>query len=366
MKSEVLIIGGGVIGLSIAREMHKSGRRNITIVERGNIGQEASFAAAGMLAPNAETDRIDDFYNFCAKSNRLYPQFAEELFEETGVDIELDRSGTLYVAFNENDSTALKKRFEWQRKAGLSVEHLSSKETLEVETYISPRVRESLYFPNDWQVENRKLLIALRKYTEINGISIHEGIEIRELLIEGNKVTGAASEKEKFTADTTILTTGAWTSLIKSGAKPLPVKVKPIRGQIISFHSAEKLFKRVIYSPRGYIVPRADGRILAGATVEDVGFNKSTTEKGISLLRSIASEIAPCLADMDISDSWAGLRPFAGIGLPVIGEVAELKNLIIATGHYRNGILLAPLTGKRVAEIVLSEPGAVATGFLYR
>ncbi|MEJ7848672.1 MAG: glycine oxidase ThiO [Pyrinomonadaceae bacterium] len=358
MKSEVLIIGGGVIGLSIAREMHKSGARNITIVERGNIGQEASFAAAGMLAPNAETDEIDDFYRFCAESNRLYPQFAAELLEETGVDIELDRSGTLYMGFTENDSAELKKRYDWQRRAGLNVEHLSSEETLAAEPFLSPEVRESLFFPNDWQVENRKLLVALRKYSEINNIEVREGVEILEILTYGENVIGAASNDEKFPADTTILTTGAWTSLIKLGGTLVPVKIKPVRGQMISFHPPEKMFNRVIYSPRGYIVPRADGRILAGATVEDVGFDKSTTEEGISFLRCVASEIAPFLADLEISDRWAGLRPFADRGLPVIGEIAGFRNLIVATGHYRNGILLAPLTGKLVTKIVLPEPGA--------
>ena len=362
MNSEVLIIGGGVIGLSVARELHKSGASNITIVERGNLGQEASFAAAGMLAANAETDKIDDFYNFCAESNRLYPQFAAELFEETGVDIELERSGTLYLAFTEHDSTELRKRFDWQRSAGLMVEHFSSRETLAAEPFISPEVRESLFFQNDWQVENRKLLFALRKYAEINGTQIREEIEIQEILIEGENVIGAASNNEKFLANTTILTTGAWTSLIKLGEMSVPVKVKPIRGQMISFHPPEKMFRRVIYSPRGYIVPRADGRILAGATVEDVGFDKSTTEEGTSFLRFVASEIAPFLANSEISDCWAGLRPFAELWLPIIGKVSGFKNLIVATGHYRNGILLAPLTGKKVMEILLSEPRAVATG----
>ncbi len=361
MKSEVLIIGGGVIGLSIAREMHKNGASDITIIERGKVGQEASFAAAGMLAPNAETHKIDDFYNFCSESNRLYPQFAAELFEETGVDIELDRSGTLYLAFSENDSAELKKRFDWQRSAGLNVEHLSSQETLAAEPFISPKVRESLFFPNDWQVENRKLLIALRKYAEINGIKIREGIEIREILIEGENVIGAASDDEKFLADITILTTGAWTSLIKLGETVVPVTVKPIRGQMISFHPPEKIFRRVIYSPRGYIVPRADGRILVGATVEDVGFDKSTTEEGISFLRSVASEIAPSLTHLKITDCWAGLRPFADGGRPIIGEIDGFRNLIIATGHYRNGILLAPFTGKMVA--VLGRSLTVRKGF---
>lgn len=354
MTSEILIIGGGVIGLSIGRELHRNGVRRVTIVERGRAGHEASFAAAGMLAPNAETDKLDDFYRFCSDSNALYPDFAAELLDETGVDIELERSGTLYLAMTEHDSAELKKRFEWQENAGLCVEHLDAKATLNAEPFVSQHVRESLFFPHDWQVENRKLLAALLKYTEINGIEIREGINIDEISIEAGKVTGASANGEVFSADMTIIATGAWTSLIKLGGNPLPVKVKPIRGQMVSFHPPEKMFRRVIFSPRGYIVPRTDGRVLVGATVEEVGFDKSVTEKGVSSLLAIASEIAPRLSDFPISDSWAGLRPLAGEGWPVIGMVEGFENLLAATGHYRNGILLAPLTAKVVAGLALA------------
>lgn len=355
MNSEILIIGGGIIGLSIARELHKTGVRRITIVERGVIGREASFAAAGMLAPNAETDRIDDFYNFCSESNGSYPQFAAELLEETGINIELDRSGTLYAAFTECDSKELRKRFEWQRNAGLHVELLSAEDTLKAEPAISPKVREGLFFPNDWQVENRKLLAALRKFAELNGIVIREQTEIQTLRMGNGRILGAAGRTGTFHANTTILATGAWTSLIKLGEMPVPVKIKPVRGQMISYHPREKLFNRVIYSPRGYIVPRADGRILAGATVEDAGFDTSVTGAGIEQLRGAAVEIAPGLASLEIKDKWAGLRPFAEDSLPVLGEIAGLENLFIATAHYRNGILLAPLTARILAERIAEK-----------
>ena len=355
MNSEVLIIGGGIIGLSIARELHKKGTRRVTIVERGKIGQEASFAAAGMLAPNAETDKIDDFYHLCSESNKLYPDFAAELFDDTGIDIELDRSGTLYLAFTETDSQKLRKRFEWQRNAGLPVELLSAEDTLKVEPYISAKVRESLFFPSDWQVENRKLLAALLKFAELNGIEIREQTGIQTLLNDNGKILGAANTAEKFLADATILATGAWTSLIELGEMPVPVKVKPIRGQMISYRASKKLFSMVICSPRGYIVPRADGRILAGSTVEDAGFDKNITESGIEQLRETALEIAPGLVNLEISDKWAGLRPFAADGFPILGEIVGMENLFVATAHYRNGILLAPITAKIVAERIAED-----------
>jgi glycine oxidase len=347
--SSILIIGGGVIGLTLARQLRKKGFEKITILEKGLIGREASWAAAGMLAPQAETDRADTFFQFCDRSNKLYPDFAGELFEETGVDVELDQSGTLYLAFDEADVAEIRHRYEWQRRADLEVEHLSARETHQLEPFISPDSLESLLFPNDWQVENRQLLRALKKYAELNEIEIIEDTEVTELISTDGKIEGVKTLRgENFSADKVILATGAWTSLIKAFDFVLP-KVNPICGEMISFHTAKRFFTRVIYSPRGYIVPRKTGRILAGATVEDIGFENRTTPEGIEFVLENAIEISPGLANLPIDEKWSGLRPFAGDGLPILGEIPEAENLFIATAHYRNGILLAPLTAEVLA-----------------
>lgn len=348
-NQDVLIIGGGVIGLSIARELRKRDIEKITILERGEVGREASYAAAGMLAPHAEIDELNDFFYLCDESNKLYPTFAEELFAETGVDIELDQSGTLYLAFTDEDVKEIRHRYAWQKKANLNVEHLSAKEVRTLEPFISPDVREALFFPDDWQVENRKLLAALQKYAVTNQIEIFENATVENLLSENGKVVGAETSNQKFFASNLVLATGAWTSLIKADSFSLP-KIKPVRGQMLSFKTAKRLFKRVIYSPRGYIVPRLDGRILAGATVEDAGFDKSVTPSGIDFLRENALEIAPGLVNLNIAEKWAGLRPFAADGLPILGAFPGIENLFVATAHYRNGILLAPKTAEILAE----------------
>lgn len=351
---DILIIGGGIIGLSLARALHKKGFKRIAVLEKGETGREASYAAAGMLAVQSETDKPDEFFDFCSESNRLFSQFAEELFQETGVDIELDREGTLYLAFDETEVEKIKKRFDWQKKAGLAVEKLSAIETHKLEPFVSPDILGSLYFPNDWQVENRKLLRALEKYCELYGIEIRENTEVKNLLIENRKIAGAETETEKFRAETVILATGVWTSLIKAGSFLLP-EIKPVRGQMIEFQTAKRLFGKVIYSPRGYLVPRRDGRILSGATVEDAGFDKTVSESATGFLRENALEIAPGLVNLDIRDQWVGLRPFASDGLPVLGAFGEIENLFIATAHYRNGILLAPATAKVLAEKIADK-----------
>jgi glycine oxidase len=353
-SSDILIIGAGVIGLSIARALNKHGLKNILVVERGLAGAEASYAAAGMLAPQSEADCADDFFKFCRASNDLYPVFSQQLREETAVDIELDQSGTFYLAFTEKDVAEIRQRFEWQQLTGLPVELLTCSEVLKAEPNISPAVREALYFQQDTQVENRKLLAALQKYAELNGIDIRQHAEIKVLITDKDRVIGAISTSgEKFYADTTILATGAWTPLIKLRETTVPIIVKPIRGQMICFDSRpQRLFKKVIYTPRGYVVPRSDGRLLVGATAEDKGFNKTVTDEGIERLRQTATEISPIFSGLEISDSWAGLRPASPDGLPILGKLLDIKGLIVATGHFRNGILLAPITAEIVAEMV--------------
>ncbi len=332
-NTDVLIIGGGVVGLSIARELHRRGAGSITIVDKGRIGAEASWAAAGMLAPNAECHADDELFRLCTASNRLYPDFAAELLDETGIDIELDRSGTLVLAFSEQESAKLEAKYEWQRSAGIAVEKFSAREILELEPQISPDVHDGYLYPNDWQVENRKLVGTLRRYCEINGIELVENTAVTELRKEG----------------TVVVTAGAWSTDLL--AKP---EVKPIRGQMISLAPSEsRILRHVIYSPRGYVVPRTDGRILVGATVEDAGFVKEVLPEAIESLKAAAIEIAPALGDLAIGESWAGLRPFIEGEMPVIGRVPDKENAFVATGHYRNGILLAPITAKMIADEML-------------
>jgi glycine oxidase len=356
--AQVLIVGGGVIGLSLARELKRSGAERVIVLEKGRLGQESSWAAAGMLGPQAEAASADDFFGMCAESRDLYPRFASDLLEETGVDIELDTNGTLYLSFDNATSEELRDRYKWQTEAGLEVEALTREEIIDVEPNVSQSVQLGLYFPNDWQVENRRLLFALTRYAELAGIDICENSEVTDVIIEGSRAVGVRTVEGEIQADTIILAAGAWTSLINIGKRRSPFELRPIRGQIISFEPPEPLLSRVIYSKSGYLVPRKDGRLLAGSTTEDVGFEKSTTESAEHELRKIAAQIAPSIDDLKIADHWAGLRPFADDALPVIGAIPDVGGLLIASAHYRNGILLAPLTAKIVAAAILCGEGS--------
>ncbi|HBR56082.1 MAG TPA: hypothetical protein DEA22_01205, partial [Blastocatellia bacterium] len=229
---EILIIGGGIIGLSIARELHRRGIRRITIVERGIAGREASWAAAGMLAPNAENDEFDEFFRLCCESNNAYPRFCAELRDETGIDIDLDSSGTLFLLGSEADPTETEKRIERQRRFGIRVDRVSSTDLSKIEPNIAARDREALFFGDDLQVDNRKIVEALLEYCKRAEIEISENIEILNLLRENGKIVGAESAAKRFQADQIILATGAWTNFVKIDGRELPFSVKPIRGQM--------------------------------------------------------------------------------------------------------------------------------------
>ena len=354
MSFDTLIIGGGAIGLSIARELDKRGARGICVVDKGPTGREASWAAAGMLGPQAEADEFGTFYQMCCASRDLYPGLAAALLDETGVDIELEQSGTLALGFTDEDGHRLIARCNDQRAAGLNVELLSSEEVLRLEPSVSVAVQKGLYFAGDWQVENRLLLKALRSYADIHGIEIRENTAVDSLLMNDGRVVGAETSKGTIAAHTTVAATGAWTSLIKVGRSAMPFDVEPVRGQIVCLRSEPGRFRHVIHTGRGYIVPRVDGRVLLGSTSEHVGFEKRVTDDAVRGLMEMAAEVSPSLTG-DPLDSWSGLRPFAAGGEPVLGEISGLEGLFIAAGHYRNGILLAPLTGEIAADWILDR-----------
>lgn len=352
--ANIVIIGAGVIGLTIARALAQRGVRDVMLIERGRPGAEASWAAGGILAPQVEVSRQDGFFQLAAASRDLYPGFAESLKEETGVDVQLDTTGTLCLGFTPEDEAELRHRYQWQSGEGLAIEWLTGDEARRLEPSVSANVVCALRFPNDFQVENRSLIGALVRANEELGIQFVTGSTVNELRIEHQRIRGVETAEGFVTARIVIVAAGAWASLIKSPDAKLPsIGVEPVRGQMICFAAQPQISSHVLYSSRGYLVPRRDGRLLAGSTAEHVGFDKSTTVAGIDAIKSMAREIAPGTEALSITDSWAGFRPRASDGLPVLGPCSGIEGLFYATGHYRNGILLAPITGKVIADAIV-------------
>src|SRR6185295_15563618 len=352
-SADVVIIGGGVIGLAIARSLALHGVRDVCLVERGTLGTEASFAAAGMLLPQVEADAEDDFFKLACRSRDLYPSFAKDLREETGVDVELDTTGTLYLALNEHDQEEIEQRYDWQTRAGLSVNLLNVAQARELEPYISESSHGALLFPNDMQVENRRLLSALANSVNNLGVTVLTETNVESLMIERDRVEGVQTSRGPVVCNSIVIAAGTWSSfLLRSSVLPDPA-IQPVRGQMICLGSKPQLTRHVLYSPRGYLVPRQDGRLLAGSTSENAGFAKRVTAGGISSILQNTLEISPAVATLPVVDTWAGLRPRPADGLPVLGPCGEIDGLFYATGHYRNGILLAPLTAELITEAIV-------------
>ncbi|MGA9998315.1 MAG: FAD-dependent oxidoreductase, partial [Pyrinomonadaceae bacterium] len=288
--ADAVVVGGGVAGLVVARALSQRGL-SVTLIERGSIGAEASSAAAGMLAPQAEADAADKFFELAYASRDLYPAFADALREETGTDIELERTGTLYLAFTEEDERETLNRYVWQTDAGLPVERLSGTEARELEPCISEDVRSALRFPLDVQVENRRLVAALATSVEKLNVCLMTGTLVESLCIERGRVEGVETARGFISSPRVVVASGAWTSSLSSTDMHVPnIRIEPVRGQMLCFETKPRLSRHVIYSPRGYVVPRLDGRLLAGSTSERAGFDKRVTAAGIQMITTNALE----------------------------------------------------------------------------
>jgi len=350
-SGKILIIGAGVIGLATAREIAKRKIAEVTVVERGQIGREASFAAAGMLTPNLECSAEDEFYLACRDSNRMFDSLSVELLDETGVDIDLARTGALAVATNTAEAEQAIKTVEGQIRIGVQVTFLSTKDARRFEPSLSDSIVGAAFYPEDGQVDNRRLIAALFKSAKKYGVKIREKTEIASLIVEKKKIRGARARSETIMADAVVVAAGAWTDRLLATINIAPLGLRPIRGQILAYLDCRVLPKHVVVGRRCYAVPRVDGRLLIGATSEDAGFCKQVLPESLNELRIAALEIFPWLERFNLCEAVAGLRPYCAGGNPVIGEIPSVKGLFVATGHYRNGILLSPLT----AAILASE-----------
>jgi glycine oxidase len=357
VQCDVAVIGGGVIGCAIAWRLGQAGMR-VMVIERGQPGREASHAAGGMLVPQAEADRADDFFQLGVKSRAMYADFARELRETTGIDVEYRTEGTLYLALTDEDEAELDRRWQWQREAGLNVKRLNADCARKLEPQVNDRLRWALKFPDDHQVDNRRLMLALAAAAQSVGAEFQTNTEAIRLLTESQaghrRVTGIETTKGPVQARTIVLAAGSWSSLLtdERGNSVTGFRIKPVRGQMIAIENPTPPLRHIIYSCRGYLVPRLSGHVITGSTTEYVGYDKSVTAGGVASIIERAVEIAPALKGQAIREMWAGLRPKGRDNMPVLGADPNLSGLIYATAHYRNGILLTPITAQSVSEII--------------
>jgi glycine oxidase len=352
----VAIIGAGVIGLGIAWRL--AGRAEVAVFDRGKAGGGASHAAAGMLAACSEAEPGEDALVALGRDSQArWPAFADELLRSSGVDVELRREGTLVLALTADDQADIAHRLAFQKKLGLPLEWLSSAATRAKEPHLAGKIAGSVFSPQDHQVDNRKLSAALRIAAEAAGAKIHEHRPVKEISLHGARANGVVLEDGTgFEADIVVLAAGAWSRSIGGLPPDRRPPVRPVKGQMLALRmdAAAPLLNHVLWAPGAYLVPRRDGRLIVGGTVEEKGFDETITAGGMLTLLEAAWRAIPAIEELPIDEIWVGHRPGSRDDAPILGR-APLDNLFYATGHHRNGILLAPVTADAMAKLILDD-----------
>jgi len=355
-RPRVTIIGAGVVGLGIAWRL--AGRAEVTVFERGKAGAGASHAAAGMLAACCEAEPgEEDLVALGRDSQARWPGFADELLRASGIDVELRREGTLVLALTADDQATLGHGLQFQQKLGLPLEWLSAGATRAKEPHLAGKIAGAVFSPQDHQVDNRKLVQALRIAAEAAGVKIHEEREVTEISVQGGRTNGVVlADRTRAAADIVVLAAGAWSRTIAGLPPDRRPPVRPVKGQMLALRmdAVAPLLNHVLWAPGAYLVPRRDGRLIVGATVEEKGFDESITAGGMLTLLEAAWRAIPAIEELPIEEIWVGHRPGSRDDAPILGR-APLDNLFYATGHHRNGILLAPVTADAMARLIVDD-----------
>ncbi|BDG03674.1 glycine oxidase ThiO [Anaeromyxobacter oryzae] len=351
MKTDVVVVGAGLQGSAVALRLAQAGKK-VTVLERAIPGAEASSAAGGILSPGVEAVEPGPFYALCAASLARYAAFAREVEAASGLWVGYRGGGTLEVAFDDAHAKVLAGRAEKLDKAGLPVTVLDDREVRRLEPGLSPAARGALHFEDEASLDPRLLGRAVYIAAARAGATFLTG-RVRRILHEGGRAAGVDHEAGRIDADAVVLAAGSWSLQVEGHGLP-PGAVRPVRGQIAVVETRPPLLARVVFSGNGYVVPRADGRILCGSTMEEVGFEKAVTAGGLRHVLDVALEIAPALADAPVVETWSNFRPASPDGEPILGA-GTVPGLFYATGHTRNGILLAPITADAVTAAVLGK-----------
>src|SRR5229473_2462332 len=350
-KFDVAIAGGGVIGGAIALELARAGLR-VAVFDRQQPGQEASWASAGILSPAPENPGMVAMVPLGKASLALYPEFVAQVEEISGKSAGFRPKGTLEALFSRDTKAELSTIIALHHGLGLKAEPLRADDARELEPALSEEVEAAVLRPEEASVDNRALTAAILEAAQRSGAEIFPGNGAKAIWREGNRCAGLALQNEKVEAKWTIIAAGCFSATIEGIAPYAPVR--PAKGQMAALRADDLKMERVLWSEKIYLVPRNDGRILAGATIEYAGFDKRTTAGGITKILSAAIDLAPGLANARIEETWAGLRPDSPDHLPILGPT-DVDGLLIATGHFRSGILLAPITARLIRERVMEE-----------
>jgi len=347
-QSDVIVIGAGIVGLMTARELARAGAL-VRLYERGESGREATYAAGGILSPMPPWDAPEPVSLMCDWSRARYSALVNELYNETDIDSEWIESGVLLFR-----PSLANEALAWGRRSGRRVEVLDSEQIAELEPAAGRTWSQALYFPDIAQVRNHRLAKALATSVCKLGVELHEHDEVRGLHVQGQRVAGVETTDGTVYGGTVVLCAGAWSdNLLRPWGGELAVR--PVRGQMLWYEGEAGMLEHMLIDDTHYLIPRRDGVCIVGTTVEEVGFNKSTTMQAEAELQRAAARLCPQLQGRAPAGQWAGLRPGCADGVPRIGAHPLLEGLYVNAGHYRNGIVLAPASARLMCEIVRDE-----------
>jgi glycine oxidase len=354
---DVVVVGGGVIGLSCAWRLAQRGAR-VAVVERAKPGCGATRVAAGMLAPVGElTFGEPELLELTLAAARLYPEFVAELEAASGEGTGYEQLGALHVALDRDEAAQLRRVHDLQRSLELEAEWLPPRRCRELEPGLTPSFHGGVFAPGEAAVDPRALTRALVAALRAIGGEVLTGTEVVDGIFEGERLIGVRTSEAELRAEAVLLASGAWSGAadwLPEHARP---PVRPVKGQVLELRrrDGEPPAQRILSSERVYLVPRGDGRLIVGATVEELGFDTAVTAGGVHELLREAYRLLPDVAEMELAGAIAGLRPGTPNNLPIVGPGA-IDGLVLATGHFRNGILLAPLAAQAVADLLSGAP----------
>lgn len=354
---DVLIVGGGVVGLSLAWRLAQRGLR-VQLIDRGPIGKEASWAGAGIIPAAAQRPDRHPYDQLRGLACSLHGKWGQELKEATGIDNGFRRCGAIHLARQPGEAAALSAWIETEREEGIDIERLDEARLREIEPGLtavtSPRPLMAAYIRGEAQLRNPRHLKALLEACKLAGVIMSPGIETQNLVLQGNQLTALETSAGRLEAGAYCFTAGAWTGLLLKQLG-LSLGIIPIRGQMILYRCDRSPIERIVNEGSRYLVPRDDGHVLAGSTEEEAGFEKITTPAALHDLATFASGLVPVLREATIERSWAGLRPGSLDGLPYLGSLPGLKNAFVAAGHFRSGLHLSPGTAVVMSQLLRGE-----------
>jgi len=357
----IVIVGGGVMGCATALELANRGVRDIIVLERAVPGAEASSAAAGMLAAQLESRDEAELVQF-VRAREAYSGWAIALRETTGVDIAHRRSGLLSIARTEKDLERARHDVDAQKAWGLRAELVDGARARTIERELCEGIAGAAYYPDEAQVDPPQLLRALVVAASKAGVAMRSGTTVSTLLNEGGRCIGVGlAPKEVIHADAVVLAAGSWSSLVPGIPDDLP-RVRPVRGQLVMLEERPPRASTIVFEGHSYVVPRGDGRVVCGSTMEDVGHRREVTAAGVQSILSSVMAVMPRLGEAELVRSWCNFRPAVASpsGAPLVGASA-VPGLFLATGHHRNGILLAKATADAVADAIMKASSPIVS-----